>query len=319
MKRIIPLVFLFFIATSLSAQQEAQYTQFMHFKLAYNPAYAGAENGPSLSGLVRSQWLGFEGAPQTQGLSFNMPLVNNRVGVGANVVRHTVGLSEDYTIDGVYAYRFEVPRGYLSLGLQASVRFLQVDFSAARATQSVDLDNAIPQGVQGKTVPNFGAGIYYNSRNFYLGFSIPRLLTNNIDLADDESIVSREVSHAYLMSGVNIPLGESLSLQPQFLLNYVQDAPFDAQAGLSLQFLERFTGGVSLRLGGSEERGFGESASLLFSALISDNFLMGLSYDLTLSEIRDYSSGSLEVALRYFFSGKEKSEETDIVDPRTFF
>ncbi len=43
------------------AQQESQYTNFMHNYLSLNPAYAGAREVPSFTALYRNQWLGFEG------------------------------------------------------------------------------------------------------------------------------------------------------------------------------------------------------------------------------------------------------------------
>jgi type IX secretion system PorP/SprF family membrane protein len=311
------LLFVFLLSNPAWAQQETQFTQFNHYKLGFNPAYAGNSEGISIAALARSQWIGLEGAPQMQLVSFNMPVLNNRVGIGANISRSSIGISQQYTAELAYAYRIPVPRGFLNLGLMTSVRNFQMDFSQLRGSQPLEQDNAIPQGNQSKFVPNFGAGIYYNAQNFYLGISSPRLLAVNIDLADNSGTISREVPHFFFMAGVMIPLGQSVKLQPQALLKSVKGAPFDADANLSLIFNDKVTAGVSYRLGGSKENGFGESLSGLFSVQMGQNIMLGLSYDATLSELRRYNSGSAEVVLRYFITGKSSGTEFD--NPRFFF
>ncbi|MDX1940789.1 MAG: type IX secretion system membrane protein PorP/SprF [Saprospiraceae bacterium] len=305
------------------SQQDEQYTQFMHYKLGFNPAYAGSEGAPSISALVRNQWIGIDGAPQTQLLTFNMPAVNNRVGIGASVSRQTIGVTENYTADAAYAYHLPFARGYLSLGLQASVRLLRVNFSELQGTQATDTDGAIPADYQSRYIPNFGAGIYfYKGNDLFFGVSVPRILESNIDLADSKDVLSREVPHFYAMGGVKIGLGEKVQLQPQILVKYVTGAPFDADVNLNLIFSERFTTGISYRIGGNKNNNIGESVSLLLAAEISENIMFGVSYDATLSELKDYNSGSVEGVIRYFFAGKSRGEKFDEPgksrDPRFF-
>ena len=74
----VTLVLAFFVTVSCFAQQEAQYTQFMENKMILNPAYAGAREAPSMMLLTRNQWIGFEGAPTSQLVSFtrNCPPLN---------------------------------------------------------------------------------------------------------------------------------------------------------------------------------------------------------------------------------------------------
>ena len=48
-------------------QQDAQYTHYMFNTQAINPAYAGSREALTITGLHRSQWAGFEGAPVRPG------------------------------------------------------------------------------------------------------------------------------------------------------------------------------------------------------------------------------------------------------------
>nr|WP_290938501.1 type IX secretion system membrane protein PorP/SprF [Haliscomenobacter sp.] len=312
------LLILLGLSVVAKAQQENQFTQFQHYKLGFNPAYAGNAEGISIAALVRQQWLGIKGAPQVQLVSLNMPVLNNRVGIGANFARASIGVTNQYTAELAYAYRIPAPRGHLNLGLMTSIRNFQMNFSELEGSQPIANDGAIPAGLQSKYVPNFGAGIYYNAQNFYIGLSSPRLLNVNIDLSDGSGTISRETPHFFLMTGVLIPLGDNLKLQPQTLLKYVKGAPFDADANISLIFNERVTMGVSYRLGGSRATGLGEAVSGLFSVQMGKNLLIGMSYDATLSELRKFNNGSAEVVLRYFINGRSSG---DVIydNPRFFF
>jgi type IX secretion system PorP/SprF family membrane protein len=318
MQRIVFLSFLLLgLVAGLRAQQEEQFTQFMYHKMGFNPAYAGVPETGCFSVLAREQWMGFDGAPSSQLVTFNTPLTSAGIGIGATLGRHTIGFTERLHAEVDYAYRIDVGTGgRLGFGLSTSVRLLRVDYSQADPIQSPDIDEAIPAGIQSKYVPNFGAGIYYNNPTFYVGLSAPRLIENNIDLADEATVLSREVRHIFAMGGVLFPLGEKLKLQPQVLLKLVKGAPFDADTNINLIFNDRLYTGVSYRIGGSSQTGAGESASALFGMEINKHLKFGLAYDFTLSELRDYTGGSLEMVIQYCLQGRSEGES--ILSPRMF-
>lgn len=299
------------------AQQEQQYTQFMYNKLAYNPGYAGSHETACITGIIRNQWQGLEGAPNTQILSFNMPILNQRVGIGANLTRHTIGISQKLTLDAVYSYRIRLATGTLGLGVQASVRYFNNNFADSRlvSTVPIALDNSIPTTARSKYVPNFGAGAYFSNERFYVGASIPRLVGNNIDFNETGTILSSEKLHGYLMTGYLFDINDNVSFKPQALLKFAANSPFDADVNASFIFNKKYIAGLTYRLGGSSTSAAGESLDLMVGAQISNHIFFGLSYDVTLSEIKDYSNGSIEGVVRYCIG---KSEGEDIVNPRFF-
>lgn len=316
MKNIIIFIILSFLSLAAVAQQDQQYTQFMFNKMGLNPGYAGANDAPCIMILARNQWLSTDGAPQTQLISFNMPVRNKRIGVGAAITRNSIGITDKYTAEATYAYRLRLGRGFLRLGMNGSVRLIRNDFSLVESTQPKETDGAIPVGLQSKYVPNFGAGAYYSSGSFFLGVSIPRLLQNSIDQADTGGVISKEINHIYTMGGVLLKLKDNLQFQPQVLLKYVKGGPFDADINLNFIFIDKFTLGASYRLGGDKTTSAGESVSLLFAAQFTESLLFGLSYDTNLSEFRNYNSGSVEAVLRYCIGGKSEGEE--FTNPRFF-
>ena len=304
-------------ALPLMAQQEPHNTQFMYNKLNYNPGFAGSKEVPCLTAIYRNQWLGIEGAPQLQILSFSLPVANQRVGLGVNLSRHTIGISESITADGIYAYRIRMGRGYLGMGVQGSFRSLTNNYQDSRliGTQNIQVDQSIPGNQQQKFVFNAGAGLYYEGEYFYVGFSVPRLLENNIDFADTDLTISTEVRHYYFMGGASFGLGDLVRLQPQVLLRYVDNAPLDADVNLSLLMDGTYVAGLTYRMGGSTISGVGESIDVLLAAQFTGNFLVGLSYDITLSDLRNHNSGSIEVLLRYCFG---RPEGREYINPRFF-
>ena len=106
--------FLLFIATvaasTVWAQQEHQYTQFMYNKLPINPAYSGARGVPSVTAIYRNQWMGFEGAPKSVLASFNSPFLTKRVGIGVTISHNQIGLDKDFA--GSMAYSYDLIRRY---------------------------------------------------------------------------------------------------------------------------------------------------------------------------------------------------------------
>ncbi len=82
------------LSSTVFAQQDAQYTQYMYNTVVINPAYAGTRNVLSINGIHRSQWVGLEGAPKTKTLSVHGPM-GERLGMGITIVRDELGPSSE--------------------------------------------------------------------------------------------------------------------------------------------------------------------------------------------------------------------------------
>lgn len=299
--------------TDLAAQQDAQYTQFIFNKLAYNAGYAGAVESGEVSVVAREQWYGLEGAPSSQVVTLNTPFSELGPGMGIRLNRVAVGLEEQYTLDGSYAYGFPLGRGTrMGLGLSASLRYFSVNYQDARPVQGGGVDVAIPGASASKIVPNFGAGVYVEGPSFYVGFGVPRLLENDVDLGSDETIISREARHYYFMTGVTFPSKSKVRLQPQALIKYVPNAPFDAEFNLLLYLGGNIFTGGGYRMGGD---GRGESASAMFGAILARHLTFSFSYDIGLSDFSTDQGGSLEAMMMYSF-GRRGSGTGRLIDPR---
>jgi type IX secretion system PorP/SprF family membrane protein len=317
MRKIIIILFIAVGVLPVDGQQEALYTQFMFNKLSINPAFAGNDDALCFTGIVREHWMGLPGSSKAQALSVNFPRVaKDRVGLGLNLSRNTIGVQEKISIEGIYAYRFPFAGGDFSMGISVSGRHYSTDFT----DPDLELihpfydDAAIEEGKYSKSVFNAGFGLYYNTNRFYIGAGLPRLIRADIDLS--ESLVnSIEVRHLYLMAGVALDLNDRLTFMPQALVKLAENSPVDVDYNLGLQLDRKYYAAFTMRAGGAQAD-FGESIDLLLGLQLNKQFFMGMSYDITISKLRKYENGSVELLLQYCYGKQDKP--IYMISPRFF-
>ena len=119
------------IPSEANAQQDPQYTHYMYNTLSINPAYAGQRETLSIVGLHRTQWVGINGAPQTQSLGIHSPLRNERIGLGLNIVSDALGPARESFVDGNFSYTVPLSDNgtQLSFGLKVGWHNISTDWS----------------------------------------------------------------------------------------------------------------------------------------------------------------------------------------------
>ena len=292
---IIPFIVAMGMIQLATAQQDPQYTQYMLNTIVVNPAYAGAGNVLSISALHRSQWIGLDGAPETQTISIQSPL-SERLGAGLSVVNDNIGngtVQETY-FDVAFSYTIPASRnGSLAFGLNVGGDFMNVDFTQlvnyGVETNLTNIDN--------KFSPNVGLGIYYYQEKFYAGISVPSLLeTEHFDNSSDgTTFLAKERMNYYLISGYQFDLNQNLVLRPGFLLKAVSGGPIQFDLTANLTFNDTFSVGAAYRLD--------SAVSGLFGVKVAQKFLVGLAYDVETTSLgsTQFNDGSFEVFLRYDF------------------
>ncbi len=310
MKKYIILVVLVFAGFQLlSAQQDAQYTQYMYNTISVNPAYAGSRGVLSIAALHRSQWVGLDGAPTTQTINIHSP-VSNRVGLGLSLVHDEIGngTNQDTYIDGAFSYTIPVSEeGKLSFGLKAGGHFLNVDFTKLR---NYGAESNLPN-IDNKFSPNFGAGVYYHTDHFYSGLSVPNFLeTEHFDSSDGDSssFLAAERLNIYFITGYVFDLNPNLKLKPAALVKAVKGAPLQVDASATFLINDKFSLGAAYR--------WDAAVSLLAGFQLSDQLMLGLAYDREVTDLgaTQFNDGSFEVFLRYEFLTRYKK----VITPRFF-
>ena len=172
------LIILFGIGLSFSGfgQQEPIYTQYWMNQSIFNPAYPAVNNIMNFSLMSRVQWAGMEGAPFTNTLLGTTSFFGNKGGAGLVLQSHTYGVTSNLEVFAQAAYK--IPTGqdsWLSVGIQGGLMNYRNDFSDI--PEAVD-DPMFGNGaVEEFNAPNVGMGLFFNTQNFYLGFSIPKFIS----------------------------------------------------------------------------------------------------------------------------------------------
>jgi type IX secretion system PorP/SprF family membrane protein len=292
MKKLLAVVAASCLSSLVLAQQDPQFSQNMFNRLYVNPAYAGSSEAICFTGLFRSQWVDLDGKPETFVFSGDMPLANNKVGVGISVSPDKLGFEKTLTAKLAGAYRFTLGSGALAVGVDFD--YIQHEIDGDFRAPETQNDPAIPaNGVNGNTF-DLGGGLYYSSERFYVGFSATHLMESSVDLDKFSKDFKR---HYYGMLGVSFDVSPMISLRPSvFVKNVTDNTTFDVN--LNAHFNNRFWIGASYR---------NEDAIVALAGLnITEQLRLGYSYDITTSEIKDYSSGTHEIMLGYCFNVKKK-------------
>ncbi|HPS13759.1 MAG TPA: type IX secretion system membrane protein PorP/SprF [Prolixibacteraceae bacterium] len=277
------------------AQQDPMYTQYMNQLLTINPAYAGAKGVTSASLIVREQWVGWTGNPKTQTFFVHSPL-NTEMGVGGSIMNDRIGIVNNFGIFGDYSYTITYPgEKYLSFGLKAGFSFFDADLSSVNLGESDQDDPAFKNDIKYKFLPNAGVGVYLSSPKYYLGISVPKLITNKISSSSVETGTAiREELHAFFMGGYVFDMNRILKFKPYFMLRFTPNAPISTDLTGQFVFFEKIWLGATYRVGD----GFGA----MLQAQVTQQLKIGYAYDLTTNELGAYNSGTHEVLINYDFS-----------------
>ena len=230
------------------------YNQYMHNQFVINPAYAGSRDKLSITGLFRRQWLGIQGAPQTEAIYFHTPLPNGKNNIGVSAVLDRLGVTYRNSFNLTYAYRMEVGKkgARLAFGLQGGVASLQ------NRWQNVDTDQPGDNVFQGNTspiwVPAVGFGAYFDTKRFYIGLSAPYLLeyhNSAFDLFINANDSLGSARPTMLATGCVLRLNPDLLLRPSVMLKYVRNSPAQLDLNLQLVMKDIVWVGASYRTGGT--------------------------------------------------------------------
>lgn len=278
----------FLISRNSSAQEKSVLTQYMFNGLAINPAYAGSQNVLNATAFYRKQWVGVEGAPNTQTFSIHSATKKKRIGLGLFVMRDEIGVHNDLNVYSSYAYKIKVGRkAILSMGIQAGFNNLGSNYEKLNVKNPGDpvflSDN--------KWSPNFGAGVYYYIANkAYIGFSVPYMLKSSV-LPKDLNAVGKQARYYLLSAGTVFPLSPGVKFKPSTLIRMEEGAPLGLDINSTFILQELVFLGYSYRSS--------DSMSFLVQLQLTDKIQFGYSYDLTLSGLNKFSKGSHEFLINY--------------------
>lgn len=285
-----------------AAQQLAQLSQYMNNNFLINPGVAGTEDFIDIKVSHRAQWIGLEGAPRTYYASVHSALNEKRRRRSLRQRRHSFNalgglLYADVTgptsrTGGYFSYAHNValtPRLRLGLGVSAGMQQFAID------GQQLNFHDPNPglQGSVAQFVPDATVGLWLYGPSFYLGASAAQLLNSSLDASFQQAGAASQANalqpHYFLTGGVRIPLTPDWVLVPSALVKVTATAPAAVDLTLRVRYLKVIWAGASLR--------WADAAVGMVGVNLSDNTSLTYSYDMGISSLNPYHSGSHEVLL----------------------
>ncbi len=302
------ILIMFIMGLVMHGQQDPQFTQYMYNMSVLNPAYATSdETTLNLGTLYRTQWVGSVGGPST-GTFFAHTKLTDRLEGGISVIHDQIGdvvKETNVYIDVAYVLPIS-ETAKLSFGVKAGATFFSTDFNGFVYSDPLP-DPAFAENLS-RTFPNIGAGLFYFTDNYYVGFSAPNLLSSK-HLDEDSGVVTQgsENLHLFLTGGYVFNLNENLKLKPALMTKYVSGAPISLDITANVLINDKVEAGVGYR--------FDDSVSGLINMRVLPNLRIGYAYDYTLSNLGRFNSGSHEIFILFDISRLTKGYDKS---PRFF-
>jgi type IX secretion system PorP/SprF family membrane protein len=302
-KKLLFLLLLLSLLGDVSAQTEPMYSQYMFNMLSINPAYAGNREALSLNTFHRSQWVGLPGAPRTTSVSIDGAINDNRIGLGLQLYDDRLGVERATGANTMVSARIHLSdRAVLSGGLMVGMMNYRANLMQVsnRITQD---DRVFGQNYE-KWMPTVGAGIFYNTDHFYAGISVPNVLRSRLS---DFDVIASGIQmandfHVFVNLGMMVNMGEDVKVKPSLMLKSASGAPYEADINLNIWLKDMFGIGASYRTG--------DAVIGMVEMQATKQFRIGYAYDMTLSELKAFNSGSHELMLRFEFSRKQGYKST---------
>lgn len=275
------------------SQQESMFNHYMFNTQIFNSGYVGSTQSYSFNLLQRNQWVGFEGAPVLQSISFSTPVSSKRLAYGFTAINDKIGPIRNNSFAGDLAYHLLLNGNnrVLSLGLKMSLNSSNLDTEGLNLNQIQDpLFYSEAIGLK----PNIGAGIYYYTEKFYAGLSSPFFFENS---------QLQQKRHIYLTSGFLLNLSRDIKMRPSGIVKMTSGVPVNLDFSSLLIYKDQFWIGANIRstyrdLFPNEDTGGGLGA--IFGINVSENFMVSYAYSYSLgNKTGVYNNGTHEIILRY--------------------
>ncbi|MEZ4883335.1 MAG: type IX secretion system membrane protein PorP/SprF [Chitinophagales bacterium] len=301
MKRIITFILILFFTQEIYAQQVYQLTHYMINDFAFNPAVAGSDDTFVGKASFRKQWSGIDGAPTTGMVSMHGNLSENRtVGIGAILYSDNTGPIGRTGATLAYAYQLPLVENetYLGIGVGANLMSYKINFN-----ELITRDEGDPQigaGDQSKMGADANLGLYLKGLNFWAGLSVNQMFASKYTFVGDvESIENSR--HIFLGGGVTFNASENLDIAPSILLKSVAGAGAQFELGARAIVNKNYWAGISYRTE--------DALAILVGLQLDSSLNLAYSYDITTSDLSNYTSGTHEITVGYnfdFFNRKAK-------------
>lgn len=317
-------LFLLVVAFENAKAQDPQFSQFYSAPLYLNPAYTGT--GPKAHhrfvANYRNQWPAIPNAFETYAFSYDYYHRKLNSGFGLMITTDKAGSAnlKATNIGLLYSYKIHLSNKWVvTPGIHFSYTKRSIDYTKLIFGDQLELGRNELYPTQefdasmGNGYIDFGSGLLIYNKNVWFGASAYHLNEPNHSLVDQEDKLHTKYS---IHAGYKIPLyygpkgmKKMSSLAPSFI--YKKQGAFDQlDLGMHFQYDPIMAGfwyrGIPVAENG-EGRTNQDAITFLFG-LKFDEFQIGYSYDITISNLGPSSGGAHEVSLIYQFERRGRAK-----------
>jgi type IX secretion system PorP/SprF family membrane protein len=291
---------------SLFGQQEPQYSQYMFNMMSINPAYTGTQEALNALMISRWQWVGLKGAPRSHTFALHSPIKEKRIGVGLSVIADNIGPVSNTYINLNYSHRFNITEEIkISLGLKGGIYNYSLGLSDLALNEE---DNSFSEDFRKSFQPNLGSGAYMYTDKYYVGISIPKLVKTKLEEGESTTDISSELKrHFFITGGYIFDIHEDWKIKPSVLGKMVEGAPPSLDVTAQAFYKNKIWLGTTYRVG--------DALAFLFEIQATRQLIVGYSFDYTLSDMSNVSSGTHEILISFDFAGFSNDK---VKSPRYF-
>ena len=335
------IVFSLVVSNIIAFGQDRNFTQFYASPLTFNPALTGAFEGNSRVIMnYRNQWQSISPNPfTTAGVSFDMNFkpfavqtMPDKFGVGITFFTDKAGASEFTTNQIAFSGAFHKALDnfgthYLSGGFQFGINQKTLTYDELTFNDQFNGSSGyvLPTG---ENLPQnsiaFGdlsAGIQWSyspksSFLIYSGLAIHHIKSPSISLYqldDDIELDSRLYTKFAGHFGLQLPMGEKISLQPR-VIAYLQGPHVEVNTGANLSFKVSDYNDTNFILGSwfrpvtDIEGSYKLDAAVLLVGFQMTGFQFGVSYDMNVSSLANATNGRGALEFSAMYIGNYENE-----------
>ena len=318
-KKITLLLVLITAALTIHAQQQSQFSQYMLNYYMVNPAVSGTEDFIDIKASYRQQWAGIEGAPKNYYVSAHAPIgklhgahngkrANKQMldhhSVGGLFSGQTTGQLSRVSGYASYAYHLPLdPKHYLSLGIMAGA--IQYSLNPVFGSAQSKDDDAINAANFSSIVPDGSIGLWFYSNDYFAGISTTQMFDSKLNSDVPDNLNATLNRHYYLAGGYGIKLNKETKVIPSTLIKY-SNSVLQVDLNAKIKYDGKLWGGVSYRNK--------DAIVFLAGVLIAKQVEVGVSYDVTVSNLKSYAGPTYEFVLGYRLNQLE-----GIISPSDFW
>lgn len=193
-----------FASVRVWAQYDVSFAHYWAMEPSFNPATVGKESKLNVAAAYAIQMAGYEHNPNTMYAAADMPFVLLRAyhGVGLQFMNDAIGLFKHKRLSLQYAYQRSLLGGKISAGIQAGM--LSENFDGSKLELDDPNDPAFTNSSINGSGFDLAAGLYYQTRKWYVGISGLHLNSPKVELGEKNELDIPATY--YLTGGYNIQL-----------------------------------------------------------------------------------------------------------------